>query len=720
MIKKRNGYIKLGTDHTTLLFRERADRVHLLYYGPALPDAAEYEVFGDGPCEGHVGCNDLLTARLPCSFTGTGNGTESFLIAKNADGSYVNRFVYEGSTVFVPPPEDDGFPHARGKAQTLALHYRDRFAQMELDILYSVFTGGDAVCVRSRVRYGGERQAELLRCMSLQLDLWDTDYEVLTFDGVWARERYLNRRRIGAGVFVNDSKLGASSNRHNPAFLLSRRRGNGEVYAFNLLYSGNHKEIVECTEDGRTHVLTGLNDYLFSYRLERGRTFETPEAVMLFAPDEAEATARMHRFVREHVLPPAAAQPRPVLLNNWEATYFDFGHEKLSALLRCAKEAGIELFVLDDGWFGHRNDDATSLGDWTIENPKIEGGLAAFAAEVRAAGLKFGLWMEPEMVSEDSELYRAHPEYVMRNHRPPVLRRNQLMLDLTNPAVQAHIVGAVSAVIEKYGLDYIKWDYNRNMTDMYGAGLRGQGEYFHAYICGLYKVISALRGRYPQVLFEACAGGGNRFDLGMLYYMPQIWASDNTDAYDRLFIQEGTLYAYPQNTLGAHVSACPNHQTGNSIPLEDRFNVAALGVLGYELDLTALSAAERAAITGQVSYYKEHRALLQNGRYLRLDSAFDGNYAGAMVLAEDGSEAMAFVCVQRKITGIERYRFFLRGLDPAANYEVFVRGGGRFCASGAALMSGAADLGELFGGEERLAFSAAPATRLLYLKRRPL
>lgn len=420
--------------------------------------------------------------------------------------------------------------------------------------------------------------------------------------------------------------------------------------------------------------------------------------------------------------PEFANKPRPILLNNWEATYFNFDLEKLTELLQKAKAAGIELFVLDDGWFGCRNDDSSSLGDWLIENPKVRGGIAGFSTLVKAAGLKFGIWMEPEMVSENSELFRAHPEYAMANHRPPVARRNQLMLDLTNSEVCDYVVRAVSGVIERYGVDYIKWDYNRNMTDMYGRGIENQGEYFHRYICGLYGILSKIRSTYPGVLFESCASGGNRYDLGMLYFMPQIWASDNTDAFDRLFIQEGTLYGYPQNSMGAHVSACPNHQTGNSTSIENRFNVAALGLLGYELDLSKLSEKEFSAVKEQVDYYKARRTLVQRGNYYRLDSAFKGNYAGAIIVSEDKSEALAFVAVQRKITGVLGYRFFLKGLDGNKKYRVEVRKQCDveksiiFTACGNALMSGSVFFGDLFDENSRSENSASLASRLVYLK----
>lgn len=723
MIQKFRDYIKLDTPDTTLLFRVRREYTEILYYGRRLPDAEDYDVFGKELYLGTVGCEDYVTARLPVSFTGMGNGTESFLIVKNADGSYVNRFEYAGAAIEEAAEDDPAFPHARNKAETLVLKYTDKYAALNLELRYSVFSDSDVISVKSRVEYTGAASVEILRCMSLQADFWGDDFGISTFDGVWAKERCLHTRKIGAGVFVNDSKIGGSSNRHNPFFLLEDTRGAGKTYAFNLIYSGNHKEIVEVTSDGRTHVLAGVNDYLFNYRLRGGEKFDSPEAVMLFADSADDATRKMHGFVRKHILPPEFAEKqRPVLLNNWEATYFDFDLEKLTKLMEKAKEAGMELFVLDDGWFGDRNDDSSALGDWLIENPKVKGGIAGFAAAVRKAGLKFGIWMEPEMVSQNSELFRSHPEYAMANHRPPLTRRNQLMLDLTNPEVCEYVTKAVSGVIEKYDVDYIKWDYNRNMIDMFGREIDNQGEYFYRYICGLYKILSTIRASYPHVLFESCASGGNRFDLGILYFMPQIWASDNTDAYDRLFIQEGTLYAYPQNTMGAHVSACPNHQTGNSVSIENRFNVAAFGLLGYELDLTALSESEFAAVKAQVAYYKAHRTLLQGGRYYRLDSAFCGNYAGGMIVSEDKSEAMAFVAVKHKITGRLGYRFFLAGLEEKKKYAVEVRSqcnvkkAASFTAFGSALMSGDVSFGDLFGESDRAANSASLASRIVYLK----
>jgi alpha-galactosidase len=722
MVKITSEHIRLDTENTTLLFKIQKEYVEILYYGKKLFSETNYNVFGNEIYMGNVGCEDYITARLPFSYTGIGNGTESFVILKNADGSYVNRFEFIGAEVEKINNDFDKFAHSRNKKETLVLKYFDKYSNVTVELRYSVFDKSDIIAVKSYIKYSGKGTIEVLRCMSLQTDFWGDDFEITTFDGTWGKERNLHIRTIASGVFINDSKVGASSNKHNPFFMLNDKR-HKKYYGFNLIYSGNHKEIVEVTAEGRVHVLVGLNDYLFNYKLECGDSFESPEAIMVVTNSEESVTEQMHSFVINHIIDPNFAhQERPVLLNNWEATYYDFNRDKLVALLEKAKEVGVELFVLDDGWFGHRNDESSSLGDWMIENPKVQGGIAEFSACVKAAGLKFGIWMEPEMISEDSELFRKHPEYAMANRRAPLRRRNQLMLDLTNPKVQQYVIDCVLGVVEKYQVDYIKWDYNRNMFDMFGCEIDNQGEYFHRYICGLYHVLAEIRKATPNVLFESCASGGNRYDLGMLYYMPQVWASDNTDAYDRLFIQEGTLYAYPQNTMGAHVSVCPNHQTGNSVSIENRFNVAAMGLLGYELDLTSLETIELEAIKEQIIFYKVHRQLIQNGVYYRLDRACDGNYAGAIIVSKDKTEAVAFVCVKRKVTGQVCYRFSFTGLDEEKTYRVVVRKQCdvekdiEFTACGTSLMSGSVYLGELFDETSRLNYSASLASRLVYIK----
>jgi alpha-galactosidase len=415
--------------------------------------------------------------------------------------------------------------------------------------------------------------------------------------------------------------------------------------------------------------------------------------------------------------------PRPILINNWEATYFDFDFDKIMSLVKKACDIGVEMFVLDDGWFGKRDNDKSSLGDWLIENPKLKGKLADISEMVKKAGLKFGLWFEPEMVNPDSELFVNHPEFVMTNGREPILKRNQLMLDLTSEEVQNYLIDSISQIIRKYKIDYIKWDYNRNMTDMYGKNILNQGEYFHRYILGLYRIFSKLNESFPEILFEGCASGGNRYDLGVLYYMPQIWASDNTDASDRLFIQEGTLKGYHHSTMGAHISICPNHQTGNMTSIENRFNIASAGVLGLELDLGKCSEEELKALKEQIAFYKEHKYLFQFGKYYLLDSAFENNTFGWMYISEDKSEAIAVVGCKKKITGIKRTKFYFKGLNENTLYLVQQRKQRNetsekrsFNAYGNALMSGSIDLGDVFADNDRDKNSNSIGTRMFYIK----
>ncbi len=724
MIRKSGNCFKIDTPSTSLLLREDGEYVELLHYGARLADAEDYPVFGRGvKTEAFASCDDRITARLPYSSVGWGNEGESLVILKNADGSYVNRFAYEGYEILRGGEPAEGLPVSRDKSQTLVIKLEDRYAKIELELCFSVFDDCDAIAVYTKLRNRGDRPVAVLRCLSLQMDFCG-DFTLSTFDGAWARERHRTDRTLKEGITAIDSKGGWSSNVHNPFVLLRRRDRAPGAYGFNLVYSGNHKEIFE-VRGSVTRVLTGMNDYLFDYTLLPSACFRSPEAVVVYGDVESDVTERMHRFVRRHIVDPAFANlERPVLFNSWEAMYFRLDRAKMTSLLSAAKEIGVELFVLDDGWFGCRDSDEKSLGDWFTENPKIEGGLTDFVREVKAQGLRFGIWLEPEMLNAESELYRTHPEFVMRSGREPIERRHQLVLDLTLPAVRKYIIEAVSDVVKKYDPDYIKWDCNRNMTDMYGAAFQNQGEYFHRYMLGLYEVLSALREKFPRILFESCASGGNRYDLGMLYYMPQTWASDNTDAFERLFIQEGTLCGYPQSTMGAHISACPNHQTGNSVSLENRFNIAAAGIFGLELDLTACTSEELNVLKNQIAYYKRHRTLLQTGKYYRLDSVFEGEYAGWTIVSEDRSEAMATLVVKRRRNQGGREKFFLKGLDPSALYRVERRRQANeageeisFTASGEALMSFGAEFGDLCADADRAANSNSLGSRMFFLKR---
>ena len=664
MIKKNGTVYRLNTPRTTLVLQ--ADTAQLLYYGKKLPAGDDFAAVAP------------LGRRL-FSAPGTNDYTECSVLLEHADGSFASNFVFSRAKTYAEKPVLPDLPSSYGEGKTLELKYTDPVSRINLFITYTVFADSDVIAVSSRLVNASKKPVHVRRLMSLQCDLAGTGYDIVTFNGMWARERHKTQRAIERGIFINDSKNGASSHDRNPLFLLE----GSEVYGFNLVYSGNHKEIAECGENGRTRVLVGINDFMFDWALAPGESFYAPEAVMCCAPDEDALSAGMHAFVSEHIVRGKwKKKERPVLFNNWEGTYFDFDADKIEAMARSAAQLGAELFVLDDGWFGHRDDDTSSLGDWFANEKKTGGGLERLAERVRACGLAFGIWVEPEMISEDSELYRAHPNFAMKiPGREPFRQRHQLMLNLADERVQNFVLRAVSDVLSRSGAAYVKWDFNRAMTDCYGKGIAG-GEYFHRYMLGLYRVLQRLQKRFPSVLFEGCAGGGGRFDLGMLCYFPQIWTSDDTDARERIAIQEGTSYGYPQSTMAAHVSACPNHQTGNSNPLAARFNVACGGVLGYELDPCSLSDEEREAIARQIAFYKTNRKLLQYGQQYRLRGA---NAAGYITVAKDGSAALACVNALTFSPSEPPVTIRLKGLAPGALYEVCV-GDKTFTATGALLM----------------------------------
>ncbi|HPB42187.1 MAG TPA: alpha-galactosidase, partial [Sphaerochaeta sp.] len=509
-----------------------------------------------------------------------------------------------------------------------------------------------------------------------QVDL-EGSWELITFDGAWGRERYVNRRELKPGIYINDSKKGVSSADHNPAIFLTNEEN--ECVGFNLVYSGNHRELVEVSPFGKTRVMTGINPTGFSWTLTSGERFQTPEAVMTYSPHGLEgASQNFHQFINHHIIRgPWKFRERPILINNWEATYFNFTEDKILKLARESAELGIELFVLDDGWFGVRNDDTTSLGDWTVNSKKLPSGLGYISSQIKKMGMLFGLWVEPEMVSIQSELYKNHPDWMIAiPGRTPGVGRNQYILDLTREDVRRYLFETLSKTWKLADVNYIKWDMNRVFSDLYSLNpeMANHGEFLHRYVLGLYELLTKLATEFPAVLFESCASGGNRFDLGMLCFMPQTWTSDNSDALSRLYIQEGTSYAYPLSTMGAHVSSSPNHQTLRRTDLESRFNVAAFGVLGYELDVTSLNRQQKEAIKAQIAFYKAHRSILQYGTFTRIKLANSAaNQVVWAVASADRSELL--VLFAQKLNQANPGGDILRvhAVDLNATYEVFPR-----------------------------------------------
>ena len=608
-------------------------------------------------------CPDALALEWSGSGRGDYRETPMELNGAATDFRYVDFEIVDGIV-----PMD--LPQAKDGGQTLVITLEQRGVRLKL--YYTVFE--TALTRRAVVENIGDQPVTLTKMMSQCLDL-PGDYEMTTFNGGWIAEMGKVTVPVTAARVVNESTTGASSNRHNPGFLLSQpgaTEDQGWVYGFNLVYSGNHYASAQRSLQGLTRVMQGISADHFQWEIGPGERFETPEAVMSWSDSGFNGlSAKMHRFVNDHIVPKYwRYRHRPVLYNDWEGCMFDFDHRRLMGLARKAKSLGCELFVLDDGWFGKRDNDKAGLGDYAVNKKKLPRGLKGLGRDVRKLGMEFGLWFEPESVNMDSDLYRAHPDWALTDDFEPVLGRNQLLLDLTKPEVRDYIVENVCKTLDSANITYVKWDMNRIFSDYYSPYLRPeqQGEVAHRYMMGLYRMMKKLTEKFPHILFEGCASGGNRFDLGILCYFPQIWASDDTDAIYRAKGQTGYSYGYPMSTVTAHVSACPNHQTLRRTPLATRFNVAAFGVLGYECNLCDMKKEEVDEIKKQISLYKQWRDVLQFGTFYRGRS---GNLHEWTCVSVDKSKAVGMI-VQNLVepnTHFEQY--FAKGLDQDKKYHFY-------------------------------------------------
>ncbi len=582
---------------------------------------------------------------LEWSDNGRGDYRQSPTEFKMPDGSFVTDFIYDSHDITEGSIPMDTLPTAYGGNKTLKITLKDKVYPIYIDLYYSAFYDTDVITRRAVVRNGSESPLVIRRIMSMSLDLPDEGFELYTLDGAWIKEANLHKRPVSYGITINSSTTGASSNRHNPAFLLAEsdaKEDYGSVYGFNFIYSGNHYSVVEKSDRDYIRVAMGINPCFFEWILPPRDKFETPEVVMTYSNKGFNETSyHMHNFINEHIVRGEwKKKERPVLLNNWEAHFFNFNEGKLLALAKEAKNLGVELFVLDDGWFGKRNSDKAGLGDYNVNTKKLPAGIKGFADKINNMGMAFGLWFEPEMVNEDSDLYREHPEYAVKlPNRHAVLGRNQLVLDLCQKEVRNYIVGEVSKLLDNASISYVKWDMNRHIAEGYSRALENQGEFYHRYILGLYEVLNRIFGPRPHILLESCSSGGNRFDLGMLCYSPQIWASDDTDPIERLKIQGGLSYFYPPSTMGAHVSQSPHQQTLRETPLSTRFNVSVFGCLGYELDLKYITREERKEIAEQIAFYKKYRRIFQYGRFYRIPSYKDNKVIWE-ALSEDKETAL--------------------------------------------------------------------------------
>lgn len=689
MIRILNGEPKtfvLDTERTSYIFAvTESGHLEHLWYGAKLAaeqpedcaafrEKKEFEI-GNGIVYSKLYPKVMLEDMcLEMSSGGHGDVREPFAELVYPDGSRSSDFLFDSFEISGEPPVYENLPLSHtDREEHLCVTLKD--GDLTLELHYRVFADCDVIARSARLINGGKDPVRVERLMSLQLDLPVSGCALTSFHGAWIREMNRSTVTLDAGKYVVESRTGSSSNRANPFVMLHEPDAcehSGSVYGFNLIYSGNHYTAAEVNAYGKTRLVSGIQPQGFSWLLEEGERFETPEAVMTYSPEGFTGqSVNMHRFVREHVIREEwKNKPRPVLLNSWEACYFDISERKLCALAKAGKELGMELFVMDDGWFGERDDDTSSLGDWEPNPKKLPNGLKGLGEKLAAMDIQFGVWVEPEMVNTESKLYKAHPDWAMaipgKHHSEG---RTQRVLDLANPAVQDFLTEKMTEVFSSADIAYVKWDMNRIFSDVYSPYLppQRQGETAHRYILGLYRIIRTLTGRFPNILFEGCAAGGNRFDLGILRYFPQIWGSDNSDAICRVTIQEGYSYGYPQSCIGAHVSAVPNHQTLRVTPEETRFNVAAFGALGYECDLRDLNAAQRQEITEQIALYKQWREVFQFGQLYRVLS---GNLHEWICVSEDKKRAVGMILQEKLVPNTQTQRFYAAGLLPNQRYRL--------------------------------------------------
>ena len=671
MIHYQNGIFHLGTGRWSYLFRvTKQGLLEQIHFGAPV-SVEDAEALACRPGLGW-GASILLDESdpascpdaLPLAWSGSGRGDyrESPAELEGESGSISTEFHYVSHQIIPGTAPMEGLPQARGGEETLEVTLEQRGGGLRLRLYWTVFP--TALTRRAVLENTGDSPVVIRKLMSTLVDL-PGRYEMTTFDGGWIAEGRKHTVPVGEARVVNESGTGFSSHRHNPGFLLSQPGATevwGQVYGFNLIYSGNHYAAAQRSLQGLIRVMQGISPAHFAKKLAPGQVFETPEAVLAWSPGGfGGLSGRMHEFVNRHVIPEAwQYRPRPVLYNDWEGCMFDFDEHKLLRLAKKAAKLGCELFVLDDGWFGARNSDTAGLGDYTVNRKKLPGGLDGLARKVKALGMDFGLWFEPEAVNPDSDLHRAHPDWALTDDLPPLTGRHELLLDLTKPEVRDYVVEQVSAVLDSADISYVKWDMNRHSCAL--------GAKAHDYILGLYEVLRRIFKPRPHILLESCASGGNRFDLGMMTFSPQVWTSDNTDPIERLTIQEGMSYLYPQSVMGAHVSAAPHAQTLRSTPLTTRGNVSFFGILGYELDLDHLLPVEETEIAAQIAYYKAHRDTFQFGVFRRLEAEY-----GTAWQVSGTNEHLAGV-FHRLLPAAPGYeRLYPRGLKPQTRYRAVSR-----------------------------------------------
>lgn len=689
-IDKENRIFTLHTQNTS--YQMKVDEMDVLihtYYGARIDnsDLSQLVVqcdrgFSGNPYEKGKESRSYSLDTLPQEYScfGTGDYRISALRVKNPDGSQACTLRFKTFEVFQGKYSLDGLPAVYAnaeEAETLSIWMEDPFSHLEVVLRYGVLPELDIITREVEIANRSGIPIVLEKVASMNLDFQYGDFDWLTFYGRHAMERNIQRKKLSHGVQAIGSVRGTSSHHYNPFSVLCEKNTDedkGQCYGFSFLYSGEFLMETEKDQINQTRLICGIHPDDFSWTLEPDETFQTPEVMMTFSRSGfGQMSRNFHKTIREHVCRGEwKKKRRPVLINNWEGTYFNFTGDKLVSMAEDAEKLGIELFVMDDGWFGKRDDDNSGLGDWFPNENKLGCTLKKLGERINATGMLYGIWFEPEAISEDSDLYRLHPEWAVRiPGRTPNLSRNQLMLDISRIDVQDYIIERLCSILSEAPITYIKWDMNRSICDKYTKGLDAdhQGEFSHRFILGLYRILETLNQRFPQLLIEGCSGGGGRFDAGMLYYTPQIWCSDNTDAIGRLDIQYGTSFCYPVSSMGSHVSAVPNHQTGRVTPLETRGRVAMSGTFGYELDLASMTEEEKKEVKRQVEFFKKYYELIQYGEYYRLKSPKEGCSVWEFV-DKEGKEALVTAVYSYVIANSPFVKVNIHGLKRDAVYRV--------------------------------------------------
>ena len=660
-----------------------------LYFGKRIPNRKNHDYLVENtyrPVTSYVFDDDysfsLGNVKQEYPAYGTTDQRRPALDIKQPNGSRITDFKYVSHKIYAGKRKLTGLPATyvenESEATTLEINLYDELIQVTLCLQYTIFENSAAIARSVKFSNDSDQKYQLKTALSLNLDLPDANYEWLQFSGAWGRERYLHKTPLRPGIQAINSARGASSHMQNPFVILKRpftTEEQDEALGVSFVYSGNFLAQAEVDEYSVTRLQIGIDPFQFSWCLKPNETFQTPEAILAYTSEGLNQLSQTFQKLYTTRLARGywRDKERPILINNWEATYFDFTEEKLLSIAKKAKELGIELFVLDDGWFGERTKETAGLGDWYVNRNRLKNGISGLSRKIHDLGMMFGLWLEPEMVNKDSDLYRKHPDYIIETPKRHASHgRKQYVLDFSRKEVVDNIYEQLVKILDEDEIDYIKWDMNRNITECYSIAYppEQQGEIMHRYILGVYNLYERLIERYPKILFESCASGGGRFDAGMLYYAPQAWTSDDSDAIERLKIQYGTSFGYPQSMMGAHVSASPNEQLGRNTPLKIRGDVAFFGAFGYELDLDKLSSTELASIKKQIELMKKYRSIFQYGTFYRLKSPFEGNIVSWMVVSEDKSQAIVGYYKILNDVNCEYRRLYLPGLEADTLYNV--------------------------------------------------